>query len=179
MRRNVEIKATVSDPVKFAALAASLTDRPPEHLNQSDTFFNIGRGRLKLRVISGRRPELIYYLRENSFGPKKSRYRRFPVVSPRLVCKALSLIFGIRGEITKNRIVYHVGNTRIHLDTVQPLGHFVELEVVLDSYESEQEGILIANRLMKDLQISESQLVSDSYIDLLKSAGAISHSPIF
>ena len=167
MARNIEIKARVPNPSQLAAFVQAASDSPPQRLRQVDTFFSVPHGRLKLRVISGRDAELIYYQRDNKPGPKKSSYKRFPVWLPRVVRRVLSLVLLTRGEVVKERFVYKIGQTRIHLDHVQTLGVFVELEVVLSREQTEQEGIKTAERIMDDLQISESDLVELSYIDLL------------
>ncbi len=60
-----------------------------------------------------------------------------------------------------------MGQTRIHLDRVDGLGDFVELEVVLRPDQEQREGIAIAHELMRRLGIAEDQLVKVAYIDLL------------
>ena len=60
-----------------------------------------------------------------------------------------------------------MGQTRVHLDEVEGLGTFVELEVVLRPDQSPAEGTLIATGLMKKLGISDDQLVDRAYLDLL------------
>ena len=67
----------------------------------------------------------------------------------------------------KRRTLYIVGRTRVHLDDVEGLGSFVELEVVMDDHESTDAGVREANTLMATLGIAESQLVTHAYIDLL------------
>ena len=60
-----------------------------------------------------------------------------------------------------------VGRTRIHLDRVEGLGDFLELEVVLGKSESTEEGMKTAQALMEKLGVQKSQLVEASYIDML------------
>ena len=43
----------------------------------------------------------------------------------------LEQILPVTGSVRKRRLVYHVGQTRVHLDRVEGLGDFLELEVVL------------------------------------------------
>ena len=80
----------------------------------------------------------------------------------------LTQAFGIRGVVRKNRTLFLVGNTRVHLDEVEGLGSFMELEVVLGPEEGEAEGQAIAVDLMARLGIKESDLVEQAYIDLLE-----------
>jgi adenylate cyclase class IV len=64
-----------------------------------------------------------------------------------------------------------VGNTRIHLDEVEGLGSFLELEVVLGPGESMEAGVATATGLVTELGIQESDLIQTAYIDLLESKG--------
>ncbi len=59
------------------------------------------------------------------------------------------------------------GRTRIHLDAVDGLGEFVELEVVLADGETAEAGREEARRLMGALEIAPESLVSGAYVDLL------------
>ena len=78
---------------------------------------------------------------------------------------------GIRGVVSKRRDLFLVGQTRIHLDQVEGLGTFLELEVVLTDDQSPAEGVLVANSLMDRLGIDADWLISNAYIDLLESNG--------
>ena len=82
----------------------------------------------------------------------------------------LSQILPVAGIVKKVRWFYRVGQTRIHLDRVDGLGDFVELEVVLRPDQEQREGIAIAQELMSRLGIVEDQLVKVAYIDLLLTA---------
>jgi len=67
----------------------------------------------------------------------------------------------------KRRTLYLIGQTRVHLDEVQGLGDFAELEVVLQPHEAVSDGVAIMHGLMDKLGILPGQLVADAYIDLL------------
>jgi predicted adenylyl cyclase CyaB len=82
--------------------------------------------------------------------------------------EVLSAALGERGTVRKERALYLLGQTRVHLDEVQGLGPYVELEVVLEPGQSPEDGTRVARRLMKDLGISEDRLVRTAYIDLLE-----------
>ncbi len=138
---------------------------------QEDTFFHTPQGRLKLRVLSADRGQLIYYERADSSGPRRSEYFISTTNEPQSLKTLLSASLGVRGVVQKERLLYHVGITRIHLDQVTGLGSFLELEVVLNSGESEEEGQAIAAELMAKLKIEPSDLVEVAYIDLLDLAG--------
>lgn len=166
MKRNVEIKAAVADLAAVEEKAAKLADRGPTILEQEDVFFHCSRGRLKLRRFADR-AELIAYERPDAAGPKQSRYVVYATADPDGLQNALSLAPGVRGVVRKRRTLYLIGPTRVHLDRVEGLGDFVELEVVLSEGQEVGEGLAIARRLMAELGISESQLVDKAYIDLL------------
>ena len=165
MARNVEIKARVVEWEQMRQRVAAIADGPPQTLQQEDVFFTVPRGRLKLRTQNGA-AELIYYLRENTSGPRECSYLRIPVPDPAATRAMLSLVHGQRGIIRKTRWLYMVGQTRIHLDRVETLGDFVELEVVLRDDQRLEEGAAVARDLMARLDIREDHLVDRAYVDL-------------
>ena len=169
MSRNVEIKARVPDLAEVERRAAALATGGPTLLLQDDTFFATRRGRLKLRELGGGHAQLIHYDRPDAAGPKVSDYVIAAVPEPQPLREALARAYGIRGRVVKRRILYLAGRTRIHLDRVDGLGSFVELEVVLDDGEPAQAGRAEADSLMARLGIEPSQLVEGAYLDLIGS----------
>jgi predicted adenylyl cyclase CyaB len=167
MARNIEIKARVRDRDALAAKAVSIAAEGPIQIAQSDTFFSCESGRLKLRTFSDGTGELIFYRRANECGPKESFYVRSPTAAPGLLRQALSLAYGEIGSVIKQRTLYLVGRTRLHLDSVENLGQFLELEVVLDDDEQAASGVQEAYDLMRELGVAPEQLVDCAYIDLL------------
>lgn len=167
MARNVEIKARVGGMDAMRRRVAGIADGPPESLAQTDTFFVVGAGRLKLREISTTRAELIYYARSDTLEPKESQYERVAVADAPALRQLLTAALGVRGEVHKWRLVYRVGRTRVHLDQVRDLGDFLELEVELEPGESAATGVEEAQRLMRQLGIREDDLVAGAYVDLL------------
>ena len=139
----------------------------PADLIQDDTFFACSNGRLKLREFADGRGELIHYARNDEAGPNLSDYLITPVADPKVLRETLSRALGIRGRVRKRRRVYLFGRTRIHLDEVDGLGSFVELEVVLDDGETPDAGQQEATRLMERLGIPRAQLVEGAYLDLM------------
>ncbi len=122
-----------------------------------------------LTVLGKNRAEVIYYHREDAAGPKPSHYLIAPTTEPDAMRSILISILQVVGVVRKRRWLYLVGQTRVHLDNVEGLGEFVELEVVLRPEQTEAEGIAIARDLMAKLRISEEELIEGAYIDLLKS----------
>jgi len=172
MARNIEIKARVPTLVPITAKVALLATGGPVQIAQDDTFFTCPNGRLKLRAFSDTEGELIFYRRDDQAGPKTSFYLRSRTAEPDALREVLRLAHGLAGRVIKARTLYLVGRTRVHLDRVQGLGEFVELEVVLQDDESTDEGVREAHALMAQLGIEASQLVEVAYVDLLNAAGA-------
>jgi predicted adenylyl cyclase CyaB len=167
MARNVEIKAHIESIHSIFPKAAVLADKGPIEILQDDTFFACPNGRLKLRAFSSEKGELIFYRRRDQSGPKESFYVITPTTSPDTLREALSLAYGQAGRVRKNRTLFLAGRTRIHLDRVEGLGEFLELEVVLTDSESVETGEAVARDLMAKLGIQPSQLIDVPYVELL------------
>ena len=118
---NIEIKAIARDPVRQGELAAAISDSPLERLEQTDTFFTVPHGRLKLREFGSGGAELIHYVRTGGAGPKRSDYSIAPAPDPSGLKRILDAVLGIRGVVHKTRHLYRAGRTRIHLDDVAGL----------------------------------------------------------
>ena len=172
MARNIEIKAHIGSVESLLPIAAALADEGPTEILQDDTFFSCENGRMKLRAFSNEEGELIFYRRANQQGPKESFYLRSPTVSPDTLRNALSQAYGQVGRVLKHRTLFIVGRTRVHLDRVKHLGHFLELEVVLQDDESLEVGVQEAHDLMAKLGVESSQLVEEAYVDLLSHTAA-------
>ena len=168
MASNVEIKARVKNLAQFRERAERLSDTPVELLVQEDTFFVVPKGRLKLRVLAPDRGQLVYYERVDRAGPKTSYYLVAPTPDPASLHAALAAALGVRGVVRKRRWLYMIGHTRVHLDDVEDLGAFMELEVVLQPGQSAEEGQAIAADLMGQLEIAPGDLVDVAYLDLLE-----------
>ncbi len=167
MARNIEIKARAADLDSLAQKAMSIFDGIPVEILQDDTFFQCPNGRLKLRVFADGTGQLIYYRRVDGQGPKESFYKIAPTSEPDALRETLSQAYGLAGRVTKLRSLFVAGRTRIHLDRVDGLGDFVELEVVLADGDALEGGVAEAQRVMAQLGIQQSQLVEGGYLDLL------------
>ena len=167
MARNVEIKARIESVETLMPRAAALADQGPTEILQDDTFFVCPRGRLKLRAFSATSGQLIFYRRPDQAGPKESFFLISPTASPDTLREALTLAYGRAGRVRKQRTLYLAGRTRIHLDRVEDLGHFLELEVVMAEGEPAEAGVAVAHDLLAKLGVAQSQLVERAYVDLL------------
>ncbi len=170
MARNVEVKARVASIAALEPRVAALADQGPITITQDDTFFPCQAGRLKLRAFSESAGELIFYERSDTAEPKPSRYVIAPTAAPAALREALSRAYGTAGRVRKRRTLYLAGRTRIHLDCVDELGEFLELEVVLASGEDVAPGIAEAEHLLAALGIGAEALIDRAYVDLLAEA---------
>jgi predicted adenylyl cyclase CyaB len=169
MPSNIEIKAILRDRQRVESIAAQLSDAGPEQIHQEDHFFRRDGARLKLRILSSDRGELIRYERANVAETRRSRYSIARTPDPTTLLEILDKTRGKIGEVRKDRTLYRIGQTRVHLDRVTGLGDFLELEVVLLPEQSEDEGKAIADELLSAFKIDNKDLVAEAYIDLLAS----------
>ena len=167
MARNVEIKARIESVEALTQRAAAMADQGPTQIVQDDTFFACPNGRLKLRAFSATSGQLIFYQRPDQAGPKESFFLISPTSSPDTLREALTLAYGQAGRVRKRRTLYLAGRTRIHLDRVENLGDFLELEVMMADGEPTEAGVTVARDLLAKLGISPTQLVERAYVDLL------------
>ncbi|HSG31004.1 MAG TPA: class IV adenylate cyclase [Thermodesulfobacteriota bacterium] len=167
MKSNIEIKARIQNLHEVQKRINEYYGSDYTVLNQKDIYYGCNTGRLKLRIFSEDEAELISYRRDNIKGPKKSDYSIYKTNNPGQLNKALESSLGIIGVVEKRRLVYITGQTRIHLDDVAGLGNYLELEVVLKSGQSADEGLVIAESIIKELEVKKEKLIEGSYIDLL------------
>ncbi|XP_053972776.1 uncharacterized protein LOC128888154 [Hylaeus anthracinus] len=167
--RNIEIKAKIDDPELIISRTKELTDAECIIIKQHDTFFKAKDGRLKLRLFENGSGELIYYKRFNTLGPKLCIYEKTFLDANACtgIINILTLSNGRIGDVKKTRKLYMIGQTRVHIDEVEGLGNFMELEVVLTDEQDMETGEKIAQDLMTKLNIKDQDLIAEAYIDLL------------
>jgi predicted adenylyl cyclase CyaB len=170
--RNVEIKARVASVDAVMPRARALAQRDAQRIEQDDTFFRVPHGRLKLRQCADGSAELIHYQRADTAEARVSDYRRVPLSDAVALRDALERALGTLGRVRKQRWLLLAGQTRIHLDRVEGLGEFVELEVVLRDGQSEPDGARIAEQLMHELGLASAERIAGAYLDLLGAAPA-------
>jgi homotetrameric cytidine deaminase len=169
--RNVELKARDSDPARTLERSLALGAEDRGELVQRDTYFARGRARLKLREQDVGGAELIAYSRPDGAAARVSTYERAPVGDPDALRAALDAALGTTVVVSKRRRLLLWEGVRIHLDDVEALGTFVELEAV-----APEESDLSAERervahLRTALGIEADALVPVGYADLLLDAG--------
>lgn len=171
MARNIEIKARIPSVEALLPEVAALANAGPTEILQDDVFFHCLSGRLKLRRFPDGGGELIFYRRPDLRGPKESFHLRTRTSDAATLRESLRLAYGECGRVVKRRVLFVAGRTRIHLDRVEALGDFLELEVVLEETEDARSGIGQAEALMEKLGLEGSDLVEGAYVDLLAAKG--------
>ena len=169
MATNLELKCRVKSLEAMHAAAWSLGIQPIEVLIQTDVYFDVPHGRLKLRRIDGKTAELIQYDRVDAPSARWSRFYRYEVRDPQSLEGMLTRALGLRGVVRKRRTLYLYGPVRIHLDEVEDLGSFLEFEIV---ETSEEESRAMMERLKTTFSIQSEDVIGGSYIDLLEKSKA-------
>ena len=123
--KNIEIKARMTDLESVLSRIRAICKKKPVEIHQKDTFFHCTNGRIKLREFDDETGELIYYKRKNTSGPKLSEYHRYESKNPGELLASLTSAYGVLGVVQKKRILYLIGQTRVHVDHVKYLGEFV------------------------------------------------------
>ena len=168
---NIEIKARLRNAREQAAFIRNyLLGEGAEFKGtdeQTDTYFQVPRGRLKLR--EGRiENNLIYYERPDGEGPKASDFTLVAVDDPAALKQILSRTLGIRIVVKKIREIYYLGNVKFHIDEVPGLGHFTEIEAGNLLEDKSPETLRSqCDFYMEAFQIRAEDLVAVSYSDLM------------
>jgi adenylate cyclase class 2 len=167
MRRNLELKAKDRDPTRSLRVCRELGAEDRGTLTQRDTYFEVPRGRLKLREEPAA-ATLIAYERPDLPGNKESRYRLVEAPDPAELRAALESVLGIVVVVSKTRRLFLHRNVRIHLDRVAGLGDFIEFEAVVADGEDPARFTGPLDDLRAAFDIRDEDLVQASYSDLLR-----------
>jgi predicted adenylyl cyclase CyaB len=167
--RNIEIKLRVEDLEGYREkfrLIKGIVQR--KSIDQVDTYFNSPSGRLKLRQVTGTQniSELIFYERADTAAPRLSTYIITPVSEPDGIAQSLSEALGVKTVVRKHREVYTWRNVRIHMDTVEGLGSFVELEARLCEGEPAASGEKLIELTLAKLGLEADCAIECSYGEL-------------
>ena len=170
--RNIELKARDPDPARTLDRALAIGAEDIGEIRQRDTYFAGARDRLKLREQETDGPplfdELIEYSRADSTEARTSTYRRVPVADAAPLREALDSAYGADVTVTKRRRLLLWEGVRIHLDEVDGLGSYLEIEALADSESDLTEEREKVERLRHELGIEEADLVATSYADLVR-----------
>ncbi len=169
-RRNVELKATDPDPERTLAACRELGASDEGELWQRDTYFAVAQGGLKLREQEPGVPHLVQFARADRPQQRESRYRLAAVADGAATRAALEAALGVTCVVEKRRRLLLWNDVRIHLDRVEGLGAFVELEAVAppqSDLSTEHERVAF---LREALSIGDDRLVPLGYAALLAQA---------
>jgi adenylate cyclase, class 2 len=164
---NIEIKARCNDA---EAVRNYLVQNNADYRGtdfQTDTYFAVANGRLKLRE-GNIENNLIYYERSNESGPKSSHFQLVKVEDAAGLKAVLRKSNGIKQVVKKKREIYYIDNVKFHIDEVEGLGNFMEIEagniLVNKTKEELQEQ---CNFYMAQFGIKEEDFIAVSYSDML------------
>ena len=164
---NIEIKAKSNnqDAIREILKSKNADFKGIDH--QIDTYFKVNMGRLKLR--EGKiENHLIHYQRENKKGPKQSDVTLFKSDSKSSLKEILTKSLGILVVVDKKREIYFIDNVKFHIDIVEDLGSFIEIEAIDNDGTIGKDKLLEQCQFFLDLfKISQEDLISVSYGDLL------------
>jgi adenylate cyclase, class 2 len=164
---NIEIKARCANPqrVRELLLARHAEFRGVDQ--QIDTYFQVPRGRLKLREGQIEN-SLVYYEREDQAGPKQANVSLVSLSSHSGLKEVLTKVLGVLVVVEKQREIYFIENVKFHIDTVKGLGSFVEIEAIdLEGSQGKEKLLKQCLEFMDLFAIAERELVAVSYSDLL------------
>ena len=163
----VEIKARCHDHDFLRRKLNALNPDFKGEDHQIDTYFKVPEGRLKLRR-GNIENTLIYYGRPNTTGPKLSNVELYKPVDAQALYNVLSSSLEILVEVNKVREIYFIDNVKFHIDTVQGLGTFMEIEAIDETDTIDKERLRAQCELyIRKLEVSDGDLIDRSYSDLL------------
>jgi adenylate cyclase class 2 len=166
-RRNIELKAHDPDPERSLEICRTVGAEDHGEIWQRDTYFQVANGGLKLREEQPGRPHLIQFQRANEPQQRESRYRIIEVDDGSLLSAALADAIGTRVVVTKRRRLFLWRDVRIHLDEVEHLGAFIELEAIApsDSNLTHEHDLVVELRAI--FGITDQRLLAVGYADQL------------
>jgi adenylate cyclase class IV len=171
--QNVELKCRFPDQRHAARLARDVGADLSARLAQTDTYFRISPGRLKLRHTrcgGGQNYELIHYRRPDRLAARTSNYERLPIPDGPRTLDFFAAAMGVLVRVEKERLVYLKDNLRIHLDDVAGLGRFLEFELIVTPEHPPAACRVRMRELVRLFGIAPAYRVRVSYSDLLLAA---------
>ncbi|MCW5829650.1 MAG: class IV adenylate cyclase [Deltaproteobacteria bacterium] len=169
--KNIEAKFRYGDIAAIERKTRKLGARDMGLLHQCDTFFQAEHARLKLREFGDGRGELISYRRSDVPGGRESEYFVYHSTALEGLKAILEQALGTKGSVRKTRHLFLFRNTRIHLDDVEGLGTFVEIETVI-SGQDRADTVAEFEEVARILKLNPEDSVPVSYFDLLNGSGA-------
>jgi predicted adenylyl cyclase CyaB len=165
--QNIEIKARLRDRANVESRLKALGARLLWTHRQKDTFFGVPRGWLKIREVEGKPPEVIAYERAtDKSGPRASYYELVLVSDAEAWKRLLGRVLPVDKIVEKERTLWIYEHTRVHLDRVEKLGDFLELETVVEGISLE-DAKAETQRIQETLGVVRGDLLAVPYRDLL------------
>lgn len=132
-------------------------------LKQKDVYYSVPKGLLKLRIENGKESLIFYNRNEND----KNRWSDFKILefANGNSEKFFSNIFNVEIIVMKKRELFYYDDTRIHLDSVNQLGKFLELETLVINGKADAKKRF--EKIKSLLTLNESKQIRKSYRDLL------------
>ena len=169
---NIEFKASTNN---LAGLEVLLQHQNPLFIgedHQVDTYFNVSKGRLKLRE-GNIENALIHYEREDFAGAKSSYVLLYKHQPDKMLKEILIKTLGIKAVVDKRRKIYFIDNVKFHFDTVEDLGTFVEVEAIdKDGSIGKEKLQTQCDKFAALFNIAKDDFISVSYSDMILSAAA-------
>lgn len=162
-RRNIELKAIDVDPARSLEICQALGARDEGVLWQRDTYFNVRVGGLKLREQNPGQPHLIQFERADEPQQRESRYRIIDIGDAEVLRSALGSAIGVTATVTKRRHLLVWRSVRIHLDDVENLGTYIELEAVAPAESDLRIEHQFIQQLRRAFSITDDRLQSTGY----------------
>lgn len=164
---NIEIKARTAnaDRIRQYLLNRGADFKGIDH--QTDTYFDVPNGRLKLRQ-GNIENNLIWYQRTNQPGPKQSDCLLTAVADVNTLKQTLTNALGIKVAVVKKREIYFIGNVKFHIDELEGLGTFIEVEASNKTEDLPVEKLQEqCEYYRKAFEIQDEDLLQYSYSDML------------
>ncbi|MGH7931894.1 MAG: class IV adenylate cyclase [Candidatus Binataceae bacterium] len=165
--RNIEAKFKLRDLERARERALAMGFAARGEFEQRDTFFVVANGKLKLREQEGAGASMIYYSRERYDRLDLSNYEIVMVADGAAMRAVLAAALGVLAEVRKQRTLLTRANVRLHLDRIDGLGEFGEIEAVLAEDDSVAANQAAAREILTGLGITDADRVEMSYFELL------------
>lgn len=165
--QNVEYKAELREPELVRGQLVAIGAKRLQEVEQEDTYFVLPDGRLKRRVSTEQPPEWIFYHRADRIGPRLSNYTILSDDAARQRWGTVNLKPWL--TVRKSREVWMLENIRIHLDTVENIGRFLEIEAVVSDEHPTAACRQRVAELRDEMQPWLGEAIAVSYADLAAS----------
>jgi adenylate cyclase class IV len=169
--QNVEYKAELRDLSLARTIIAALGAFRVDLLRQTDTYFRVPDAKLKKRETVGHPTEWVFYSRPDRSRPKLSTFTLYPDHMARERFGSTDLPVWV--VVKKARELWIYDGVRIHLDTVENLGTFIEFEALICPERTQATGHEVVDFLRKSLAPAMGEAIACGYADLLAGEAAV------